>query len=116
MRQVASAPPAVRALKNPTILGVKVGGIAHYRPNLWLCLRARLRSPAKPRSVSRSSRKLTRLLLLDVGLDYLTLTLRRYASGGEAQRIRNSDWFGSGLGVLRSTPIGLHQRDKSSPH
>ena len=59
----------------------------------------------------------TRLkFLLDVGLDYLTLT--RYAaslSGGEAQRIRLATQIGSGLTgvlyILDEPSIGLHQRD-----
>ena len=54
--------------------------------------------------------------LIDVGLDYLTLT--RYAaslSGGEAQRIRLATQIGSGLTgvlyILDEPSIGLHQRD-----
>ncbi|MCQ2530746.1 MAG: excinuclease ABC subunit UvrA [Lachnospiraceae bacterium] len=54
--------------------------------------------------------------LLDVGLEYLTLT--RYAaslSGGEAQRIRLATQIGSGLTgvlyILDEPSIGLHQRD-----
>jgi excinuclease ABC subunit A len=54
--------------------------------------------------------------LLDVGLDYLTLS--RGAStlaGGEAQRIRLASQIGSGLTgvlyVLDEPSIGLHQRD-----
>ena len=54
--------------------------------------------------------------LLDVGLDYLTLS--RYAgtlAGGEAQRIRLASQIGSGLVgtlyVLDEPSIGLHQRD-----
>jgi excinuclease ABC subunit A len=54
--------------------------------------------------------------LLDVGLDYLTLS--RSAStlaGGEAQRIRLASQIGSGLVgtlyVLDEPAIGLHQRD-----
>ena len=54
--------------------------------------------------------------LLDVGLDYLSLS--RNAStlaGGEAQRIRLASQIGSGLVgvlyVLDEPSIGLHQRD-----
>ncbi|MDY6093608.1 MAG: excinuclease ABC subunit UvrA [Candidatus Enteromonas sp.] len=54
--------------------------------------------------------------LVDVGLDYLTLS--RYAmtlSGGEAQRIRLATQIGSKLSgvlyVLDEPSIGLHQRD-----
>lgn len=56
--------------------------------------------------------------LLDVGLEYLTLS--RSAStlaGGEAQRIRLASQIGSGLTgvlyVLDEPSIGLHQRDNS---
>ena len=59
----------------------------------------------------------TRLrLLLDIGLDYLTLDrLANTLSGGEAQRVRLATQIGSGLSgvlyVLDEPSIGLHQRD-----
>ncbi|NLH68782.1 MAG: excinuclease ABC subunit UvrA [Brooklawnia sp.] len=59
----------------------------------------------------------TRLrFLLDVGLDYLTLSRSAGSlSGGEAQRIRLATQIGSGLTgvlyVLDEPSIGLHQRD-----
>jgi excinuclease ABC subunit A len=54
--------------------------------------------------------------LLDVGLDYLTLSRPSGSlSGGEAQRIRLATQIGSGLVgvlyVLDEPSIGLHQRD-----
>ncbi|HAJ77863.1 MAG TPA: excinuclease ABC subunit A, partial [Clostridiales bacterium] len=54
--------------------------------------------------------------LLNVGLDYLTLTRSASTlSGGEAQRIRLATQIGSGLVgvlyVLDEPSIGLHQRD-----
>ena len=54
--------------------------------------------------------------LLDVGLDYLTLSRAAGSlSGGEAQRIRLATQIGSGLVgvlyVLDEPSIGLHQRD-----
>ncbi|MCU0268683.1 MAG: excinuclease ABC subunit UvrA [Acidimicrobiales bacterium] len=54
--------------------------------------------------------------LLDVGLDYLTLTRSAGTlAGGEAQRIRLASQIGSGLVgvlyVLDEPSIGLHQRD-----
>jgi excinuclease ABC subunit A len=54
--------------------------------------------------------------LLDVGLDYLSLTrAANTLSGGEAQRIRLASQIGSGLVgvlyVLDEPSIGLHQRD-----
>ncbi len=54
--------------------------------------------------------------LLDVGLDYLTLSRATATlSGGEAQRIRLATQIGSGLVgvcyILDEPSIGLHQRD-----
>src|SRR5690606_17262401 len=55
-------------------------------------------------------------VLLDVGLDYLTLARSAGTlAGGEAQRIRLASQIGSGLVgvlyVLDEPSIGLHQRD-----
>ena len=54
--------------------------------------------------------------LVDVGLDYLTLSRSAGTlSGGEAQRIRLATQIGSGLVgvlyILDEPSIGLHQRD-----
>ena len=54
--------------------------------------------------------------LIDVGLDYLTLSrMAGTLSGGEAQRIRLATQIGSGLVgvayILDEPSIGLHQRD-----
>ena len=54
--------------------------------------------------------------LIDVGLDYLTLSRNAGSlSGGEAQRIRLATQIGSGLTgvlyILDEPSIGLHQRD-----
>lgn len=56
--------------------------------------------------------------LLDVGLDYLTLSRSSGTlSGGEAQRIRLATQIGSGLMgvlyILDEPSIGLHQRDNN---
>jgi len=56
--------------------------------------------------------------LVDVGLDYLTLSRASGTlSGGESQRIRLASQIGSGLTgvlyVLDEPSIGLHQRDNS---
>jgi excinuclease ABC subunit A len=56
--------------------------------------------------------------LVDVGLDYLTLSRNSGTlSGGESQRIRLASQIGSGLTgvlyVLDEPSIGLHQRDNS---
>src|SRR5690606_21583291 len=58
----------------------------------------------------------SRSLLVDVGLDYLTLSRASGTlSGGESQRIRLGSQIGSGLTgvlyVLDEPSIGLHQRD-----
>ncbi len=54
--------------------------------------------------------------LMDVGLDYLSLSRATGSlSGGEAQRIRLATQIGSGLVgvayILDEPSIGLHQRD-----
>ncbi len=56
--------------------------------------------------------------LVDVGLDYLTLSRSAASlSGGEAQRIRLATQIGSGLQgvlyILDEPSIGLHQRDNA---
>ena len=56
--------------------------------------------------------------LVDVGLDYLTLSRNSGTlSGGESQRIRLASQIGSGLTgvlyVLDEPSIGLHQRDNA---
>ena len=56
--------------------------------------------------------------LVDVGLDYLTLSRSAGTlSGGEAQRIRLATQIGSGLVgvlyILDEPSIGLHQRDNA---
>ena len=76
--------------------------------------------------LSESETKIARLVLremsarlnflIDVGLDYLTLSRAAGSlSGGEAQRIRLATQIGSGLAgvlyVLDEPSIGLHQRD-----
>ncbi|MFG1318305.1 excinuclease ABC subunit UvrA [Xanthobacter autotrophicus] len=58
------------------------------------------------------------IFLLDVGLEYLTLTRASGTlSGGESQRIRLASQIGSGLTgvlyVLDEPSIGLHQRDNA---
>ncbi len=60
--------------------------------------------------------RLRLLFLVDVGLDYLTLSRGAQSlAGGEAQRIRLASQIGSGLTgvlyVLDEPSIGLHQKD-----
>lgn len=57
--------------------------------------------------------------LLDVGLDYLSLSRNSGTlSGGESQRIRLATQIGSALMgvlyILDEPSIGLHQRDNDS--
>ena len=123
MRQVA-CPSCRGARLNPTILGVKVGqkSIAEVTE---LPLRTALEFmrglTLSEREMKISEQVLKEIdarlqFLLDVGLDYLTLSRAAGTlSGGEAQRIRLATQIGSGLVgvlyVLDEPSIGLHQRD-----
>jgi excinuclease ABC subunit A len=79
-----------------------------------------------PNSITDREKEISKLILkeikqrlsflLDVGLDYLTLSRgAQTLAGGEAQRIRLASQIGSGLTgvlyVLDEPSIGLHQRD-----
>ncbi|XAO71210.1 MAG: excinuclease ABC subunit UvrA [Acetobacteraceae bacterium] len=75
-------------------------------------------TPQKAEIARRILREITSRLhfLMDVGLDYLTLSrMSGTLSGGESQRIRLASQIGSGLSgvlyVLDEPSIGLHQRD-----
>ena len=123
MRQVA-CPSCRGARLNPTILGVKVGqkSIAEVTE---LPLRTALEFMRELTLSEREMKIAEQVLkeidarlqfLLDVGLDYLTLSRAAGTlSGGEAQRIRLATQIGSGLVgvlyVLDEPSIGLHQRD-----
>ena len=123
MRQVA-CPSCRGARLNPTILGVKVGqkSIAEVTE---LPLRTALEfmrgvtlSECEMKIAEQVLKEIDARLqfLLDVGLDYLTLSRAAGTlSGGEAQRIRLATQIGSGLVgvlyVLDEPSIGLHQRD-----
>ncbi len=90
--------------------------------------RQRTGSPScRPRFSKKQTEIATRILkeirerlqfLVDVGLDYLTLSRAAGTlSGGESQRIRLASQIGSGLTgvlyVLDEPSIGLHQRDNA---
>lgn len=123
MRQVA-CPSCGGARLNPTILGVKVGGksIADIT-DLSLAdalsfVRGLQLSTREAKIGEQVLKEIDARLqfLLDVGLDYLTLSRSAGTlSGGEAQRIRLATQIGSGLVgvlyVLDEPSIGLHQRD-----
>ena len=123
MRQVA-CPSCGGARLNPTILGVKVGGqsiadITDLSLADALAFVRGLQLSAREAKIGEQVLKEidARLqFLLDVGLDYLTLSRSAGTlSGGEAQRIRLATQIGSGLVgvlyVLDEPSIGLHQRD-----
>ena len=123
MRQVA-CPACGGARLNPTILCVKVGGksiadITDLSLADALSFVRGLQLSAREAKIGEQVLKEidARLqFLLDVGLDYLTLSRSAGTlSGGEAQRIRLATQIGSGLVgvlyVLDEPSIGLHQRD-----
>lgn len=109
---------------NPTILAVKVAGASiaevtdmPMRDSLQFMRKLEL-SPREAHIAEAVLREIDARLqfLLDVGLDYLTLSRPAATlSGGEAQRIRLATQIGSGLVgvlyVLDEPSIGLHQRD-----
>ncbi len=123
MRQVACGACGGARLK-PSTLAVTVGGLhissvcdmpigesAKFLAALKLSERDRLIAERVTKEIN------ARLgFLLDVGLDYLTLSRNAGTlAGGEAQRIRLASQIGSGLVgtlyVLDEPSIGLHQRD-----
>ena len=123
MREVPCTVCSGARLK-PSSLAVKVGGksisevcdlpigeSAKYLMSLKLSDRDRMIAERVTKEIN------ARLgFLLDVGLDYLTLSRSAGTlAGGEAQRIRLASQIGSGLVgtlyVLDEPSIGLHQRD-----
>lgn len=123
MRQVA-CPSCGGARLNPIILGVKVGGqsIADITDLSLADALAFVRSLQLSAREAKIGEQVLKEIdarlqfLLDVGLDYLTLSRSAGTlSGGEAQRIRLATQIGSGLVgvlyVLDEPSIGLHQRD-----
>ena len=123
MRQVA-CPSCGGARLNPTILGVKVGSksIADITDlslaDALAFVRGLQLSTREAKIGEQVLKEIDARLqfLLDVGLDYLTLSRSAGTlSGGEAQRIRLATQIGSGLVgvlyVLDEPSIGLHQRD-----
>ena len=95
----------------PDICGLSIGDAAATLTGLELSERDRL---IAERVVKEINARMG--FLLDVGLDYLTLSRSAATlAGGEAQRIRLASQIGSGLVgvlyVLDEPSIGLHQRD-----
>lgn len=110
----------------PQALAVKIDGL-HIGQVSDLSIRGadqwftELLGKLKPKQKEIAARILKEIrerlrFLVDVGLDYLTLSRRSGTlSGGESQRIRLASQIGSGLTgvlyVLDEPSIGLHQRD-----
>jgi len=111
---------------NTAALSVKVGGLNIYeavslsldRFLIWVDKTSSALSDTEHQIADMVLKEIRHrtLFLINVGLDYLTLS--RYAmtlSGGEAQRIRLATQIGSRLSgvlyVLDEPSIGLHQRD-----
>ncbi len=109
---------------NPSMLAVTVGGkgihdVCEMSAADSLAFFESLESPKSRESIALPIVKevVARLrFLVDVGLDYLTLSRATATlSGGEAQRIRLATQIGAGLMgvlyILDEPSIGLHQRD-----
>jgi excinuclease ABC subunit A len=93
------------------VCDLSIGEAAKFLAGLELTERERL---IAERVVKEINARMS--FLLDVGLDYLTLSRSAGTlAGGEAQRIRLASQIGSGLVgvlyVLDEPSIGLHQRD-----
>jgi excinuclease ABC subunit A len=110
----------------PEALAVRVGGknIAEASEasirtaSAWFSGVIEMMTPQRQEIARRILREICERLqfLVDVGLDYLTLSRSSVTlSGGESQRIRLASQIGSGLTgvlyVLDEPSIGLHQRD-----
>ena len=109
---------------NPQVLSVRIGGLNIYE---LTCLSlSNLKVFLEELKLTTEQKEIARLalqeiknrvqFLIDVGLDYLTLSrMASTLSGGESQRIRLATQIGSKLTgvlyVLDEPSIGLHQRD-----
>ena len=101
----------VGALNIAELTSRSIAGVSEFLDGLVL-------TPRQAQIAQRVVKEIQERLhfLLDVGLDYLTLSRNAGSlSGGEAQRIRLATQIGSGLTgvlyVLDEPSIGLHQRD-----
>ena len=110
----------------PQALAVKVGGkhvgevsdMSIRAANIWFAELPKTFTKQQTEIATRILKEIRDRLqfLVDVGLDYLTLSRASGTlSGGESQRIRLASQIGSGLTgvlyVLDEPSIGLHQRD-----
>ncbi len=127
-RYQAEKPCAVcnGARLKPEALAVRVGGkniaeaseLSIRAASVWFGTVIDMLTPQRQEIARRILREICERLqfLVDVGLDYLTLSRGSATlSGGESQRIRLASQIGSGLTgvlyVLDEPSIGLHQRD-----
>ncbi len=127
-RYQAEKPCAVcnGARLKPEALAVRVGGkniaeaseLSIRSASAWFATVIDTLTPQRQEIARRILREICERLqfLVDVGLDYLTLSRGSATlSGGESQRIRLASQIGSGLTgvlyVLDEPSIGLHQRD-----
>jgi excinuclease ABC subunit A len=112
----------------PQALAVKIDGrhigqvtdLSIRAANQWFAALPAKLTPKQNEIAVRILKEITERLqfLVDVGLDYLTLSRSSGTlSGGESQRIRLASQIGSGLTgvlyVLDEPSIGLHQRDNA---
>jgi len=112
----------------PQSLAVKIGGrhigevtnLSIRAANDWFRDITATLTPQQSEIATRILKEIRERLqfLVDVGLDYLTLSRSSGTlSGGESQRIRLASQIGSGLTgvlyVLDEPSIGLHQRDNA---
>ena len=112
----------------PEALAVMLGGCHISQVADMSIAQARDWFDALPKTLSPKSQEIASLILkeinnrlgflIDVGLEYLTLSRASGTlSGGESQRIRLASQIGSGLTgvlyVLDEPSIGLHQRDNA---
>jgi len=112
----------------PQALSVKIGGkhigevcdMSIREANKWFAEIPSTFTPQQKEIATRILKEIRERLqfLVDVGLDYLTLSRSSGTlSGGESQRIRLASQIGSGLTgvlyVLDEPSIGLHQRDNA---
>jgi len=95
----------------PDIVSLSIGNAHQFFKKIQLC-------GAKAKIADKILKEIQLRLqfLINVGLDYLTLSRRADTlSGGEAQRIRLASQIGAGLVgvmyILDEPSIGLHQRD-----
>ncbi|WP_421723370.1 excinuclease ABC subunit UvrA [Bauldia sp.] len=103
--------------------GLHIGEVANFsirRANQWFADLPATLTDKQNEIAGRILKEIRERLqfLVDVGLDYLTLSRNSGTlSGGESQRIRLASQIGSGLTgvlyVLDEPSIGLHQRDNA---